>query len=119
MLISGLPLLTGLISLAGLAMSGNKFIEFNAQGEICLTLNLSEEDYKNHKWFSMGYSGNFITVPEHGADYEISSTQAKKLLLKRGEDNWKIGLQKRKTKAFTESPKEVFNTAMEMLWAAS
>ena len=119
MLLSVLPLLSGLVSLVVLALSGSRLVEFNEHGEISLTLNLSEEDYKSQKFDNMGYSGNFVAVHELGAEYEISSTQAKNLLLQEEQVNWQITLQKRKAKALTESPKEMFNSAMSILWAAS
>ena len=119
MLLSVLPLISGLLSLAVLALSGSRLVEFNEHGEISLTLNLSEEDYKRQKFDSIGHSGNFVAVHELGEKYEISSTQAKNLLLQEDQVNWQIRLQERKTKVLTESPKEVFNSAMGMLWAAS
>ncbi|GGK72204.1 hypothetical protein GCM10011405_20560 [Rufibacter glacialis] len=119
MIISGLPLLTGLLSLAGLAIYRKKLIEFNRNGEICLTLNISEEDYKLNKLLNMEYSENFITVPELGAEYEISSGEAKMLLSQMEREKWQIRFQKRKTRALTQSPKEVLDSAMGMLWAAS
>ena len=119
MLVSVLPLLSGLISLVALTLTGSKFVEFDEHGEISLTLNLSEEDYKSQEFDSMGHSGNFVAVHELGAEYEISSNQAKNLLLQRELEHWKISLQQRKTKGLTESPKEIFNSAMGMLWAAS
>jgi hypothetical protein len=119
MLLSALPLLTGLVSLVVLALSGNRLVEFNEHGEISLTLNLSKEDYKSQKFDKMGHSGNFVAVHELGAEYEISSTQAKKLLLQEDRVNWQISLQERKAKVLTESPKQMFNSAMSILWAAS
>lgn len=119
MLLSVLPLLSGLISLIVLALSGNRFVEFNEHGEISLKLNLSEADYKSQKFDKMGHSGNFVAVHELGEEYEISSTQAKTLLLQEDRVNWQISLQERKTKVLTESPKEMFNSAMGILWAAS
>ncbi len=118
-LLSVLPLLSGLVSLVVLALSGNMLIEFNEHGEISLTLNLSEEDYKSQKFDNMGHSGNFVAVHELGLEFEISSTQAKKLLLQKDRINWQITLKERKVKVLTESPKEMFNSAMGMLWAAS
>lgn len=119
MVLSVPPLLSGLISLVVLALAGKRLVEFNEHGEISLTLNLSEEDYKSQKFDSIGHSRNFVAVHELGAEYEISSTQAKNLLLKNDQVNWQIRLQERKTKVLTESPKEMFNSAMGILWAAS
>ena len=118
-LISGLPLSTGLLSLTGLAIFRKKHIEINTNGEICLTLNISEEDYKLNKLHKMEYSGNYITVHELGAECEISSKEAKRLLSQVEQDKWQIRFDKKKTKLLTQSPKEVFDSAMSMLWAAS
>jgi hypothetical protein len=119
MLLSVLPLLSGIVSLIVLALSGNRLVEFNEHGEISLTLNLSEEDYKSHKFDNMGHSGNFVAVHELGSEFEISSNQAKKLLLQEDKVNWQITLQERKAKVLTQSPKQMFNSAMSILWAAS
>lgn len=118
-LLSLLPLLTGLISLSVLELSGSRLVEFNEHREISLTLNLSEEDYKSQKFDNIGYSGNFVAVEELGAEYEISSTQAKNLLLHEHQVNWEIRLHARKANVLTQSPKELFHSAMDMLWAAS
>ena len=119
LLLSILPLISGLISLVALTVSGNRFVEFNEHEKICLTLNLSEEDFKNQKFDSLGYSGNFVALVEHGLEYEISSTQAKELLFMNDHLNWQIRLLEGKNKILTESPKAIFNSAMNLLWAAS
>jgi Leucine-rich repeat (LRR) protein len=119
MLLSVLPLLSGLLSLAILALSGNRLVEFDERRGISLTLNLSEADFKSQKFDNMGQSGNFVAVHKLSTEYEISSAQAKKLLLQEDRADWQITLQERKAKVLTESPKQMFNSAMGILWSAS
>ena len=88
--------------------------------QIKLILNISEDDFNKGKLEQLAGIGNYIIVTDNqDIEYEISSSQAKRLLSQDLTKNWMISFRKSRIRSLDESPKEIFGHAMWMLWGAS
>ena len=122
-LISGLPLVTGLIAFSLLVFIGKKRVISvdPSKSSFRLTLNITKEDFEKGKLNHLDSLGNYICVEVAGnrKEFEISSGQVNKLLSQYQTKDWDILFQKRKVKSLDGPPKELFDSAMGMLWGAS
>lgn len=100
MLISGLPLVIGLIAFSLLVfMRKKRVISIDpSKSSYSLTLNITKEDFKKDKLNYLDSLGNYICVESAGyrKEYEISSGQISKLLSQLQTDDWQIYSKKEK-----------------------
>ena len=123
MLLSGLPLATGLVAFLLLIFIGKKSVISvdSSKSSIKLILNITNEDFEKGKLSNLERLGNYIYVEIAGnrKGYEISSGQVNKLLSQYETKSWDITFQKRKVKSLDGPPKELFDSAMGILWGAT
>jgi len=113
-LTSGILLLVSILS-ALLNTIFVKRIELSNYKKISLLVNADLREQEIRKKSDINYAQNFILADIH--KYEIDNNQTYNLLCSKVIEN--IEIKQQKTRILEFSPKEFFNTIMDMLWAAS